>query len=127
MQNWRIKRMSDKELGASIKACNKFLHVYKKGDCFGSHLCLFCDVSLKFHHKHALSLPLDRAKKCDFCLWKIIEAETCEDFSKREFDDLVAGVKGTERWFKLRLPMLRRWKKILKAELDGRTEGGGEQ
>jgi len=123
MQNWRIKRMKYGEIEANIKACSKFLCVYRKSDYMQEMACLFCKISTSFHLS-AQDSP-EGARKCNFCLWKIIEGEVCEDFSIREFNLMVASVKHKESWRKLRIPMLRRWKKILQQEKDARTEGGG--
>lgn len=115
MQNWRIKKMKDREMEANIKACSKFLRVYRNGDYMQEMSCLFCKISSSFHLSAQDSS--EGARKCNFCLWKIIEGEVCEDFSRREFSLMVVSVKHQESWRNLRIPMLRRWKKILKIEL----------
>lgn len=124
MLSWKIRIMSSDELKANIKACNRFLRVYKDGDCLGGSSCLFCDISYKFHSEYINRFPVTEAKKCNFCLWTIIERESCEDFSSRIFEDDIKNVKSTKRWHKVRIPMLSQWKKPLKAELKTRAEEG---
>lgn len=122
MQNWKIKRMGDGEIKANINACNKFLRVYGGGNYMQETNCLFCEISTSFHLS-AQDCP-ERARKCHFCLWKIIEGESCEYFSRREFGGMVVSVKHKASWQKFRILMLRRWKKILKIELARRVELG---
>lgn len=109
MQNWKIKRMSDQELKTQLRAVGSLLYYYQKDKDYADS-CPLCKAGWK-HHKKA-------PYTCNFCLWGIIEGEDCEDFAKREFKVLSAGhVSMTSAWHKVRIPMLRRWKKILKAEL----------
>jgi len=109
MQNWRIKKMKDGEIKENIKACNKFLRVYKEGKYIKEFYCLFCDIAWKFHPKSG--------SRCDYCVWEILEEEGCEDFSQRKFKVDVADAKQKKKWHEIRIPMLKRWRKILKAEL----------
>jgi len=118
MQNWKIKRMKDGEIKSNIEACHKFLGVYKKGRCMGGFNCLFCKVVENFHPRTF------RKKRCFFCLWQIIESESCEDFANREFSRAAVDAKWDKDWPRARIPMLKRWKKILKAELKRRAEIG---
>jgi len=117
MQTWRIKRMSYQELRAQLKAVGSLLYYYQKGKDYPDS-CPLCKVGWKYHK---------RAKyACNSCIWGIMQGEDCEDFAKREFKVLSAGyISMTDAWHKVRIPMLRRWKKILQAEKDSRTEGGG--
>lgn len=116
MQNWKIKRMKHEEVESNIKICNKFLHIYKKGKYIKEFYCLFCKIIWKFHPKCKY--------KCEYCVWEIFEGEECEDFSQRKFELQVADIKHDEKWREVRIPMLKRWKKILQAEKDNRIEGG---
>lgn len=109
MQNSKIKRMKDEEITKNIRACDKFLRVYKKGKCIEEFYCLFCDIAWKFHPK--------ASSRCEYCVWEILEEEGCEDFSQRKFEMDVADMKRKKKWREARIPMLRRWKKILKVEL----------
>ena len=109
MQNWKIKRMSDEELPAQSKAVGSLLYYYLKEKDYPD-TCPLCKVGWKFHPKAPYA--------CSVCLWGIIEGEDCEDFAKREFGVLSAGhISMTAGWHARRIPMLRRWKKILKLEL----------
>lgn len=99
MQNWKIKRMSRKRINLWLKGIGFLLHHYI--DHKKPYYCPLCDVTL-----------------CDGCLWEIIEAKQCFDL-KRELGlegDMII-VRNYKRWQTARIPMLRRWKKILKAEL----------
>jgi len=110
--------MSYKELEAQLKAVGSLLYYYQKGTDY-QDTCPLCKVGWK-HHKKATTT-------CEYCLWGIIEGEDCEDFAKREFNVKSAGnVSMKNAWHKVRIPMLRRWKKILQAEKDCRTETGGQ-
>jgi len=73
--------------------------------------------------KKCLDCPLCLGRSdCKDCIWVIIERENCYDFSERlGFGFVPALHKHERRWQELRLPMLRRWKKILKAELKRRV------
>lgn len=114
MQNWRIKKMSHKELEAQLKAIGSLLYYYHKGTDYADS-CPLCKAGWKLHPK--------APDACSVCLWGIIEGEDCEDFAKREFGVLSAGnISMKSAWHKVRIPMLRRWKKILKAELARRGE-----
>ena len=100
MQNWKIKRMSALKLRKWLTATNELLRNYEK-EIETLH-CSLCDLSI--------------SDNCNDCLWKIIEREDCYDFAYR--NDFKNGpVRYDERWQTLRIPMLRRWKKILKIEL----------
>jgi len=117
MQNWKIKRMSYKELTAQLKAVLSLLYYYQKGSDYPDN-CLLCTVPEK-HHERALR----SGSTCDFCLWQIIENEDCGDFADRKFNvSSAAWLTGKKKWHKVRIPMLRRWKKILKAELARREQ-----
>lgn len=117
MQNWKIKKMSYQELIGQSKAVDSMLYYYQRGKDF-PRVCPLCKVT-KMYHRGAKS-------PCNWCLWKIIEEEDCNDFAYREFKAGSAGLlTGLKKWHKKRIPMLRRWKKILQGEMDSRTEGGG--
>lgn len=113
MQNWKIKRMSYKELKAQLKATGRLLYYYQRGENY-KHDCPLCEVAEEYHPRSSTA--------CDYCPWKIIEGEDCCKFSWREFGKNAAYLTGTKRWHKARIPMLRRWKKILKIELARRDE-----
>ena len=104
MQNWKIKRMGEKRIGRWICSVNLLLSRYRKEEDFTyCPLCTFCS--------------------CDNCLWKIFENKDCADFKKElglQGDFL--GIRNEEKWRSARIPMLRRWKKILKAELKRRKD-----
>ncbi|MEE9510417.1 MAG: hypothetical protein V3V81_07985 [Candidatus Bathyarchaeia archaeon] len=116
MQNWKIKRMSYQELIGQSKAVGSLLYYYKKGKTYPED-CPLCKVGWT-HHPTV-------ENTCDYCLWIIITGENCCNFSDRDFKKNAADVSHLPRWHKLRIPMLKRWKKILQAEKDSRTEGGG--
>jgi len=107
MQNWKIKRMSGKRINLHLSAIAVLAKHYKEGTDL-----LYC--------------PFCAELGCADCLWEIIEGKQCFDF-RREL-----GIKGEmiiirnyKEWQEARIPMLKRWKKILQAEKDSRTEGGG--
>jgi len=56
-------------------------------------------------------------------LWEILEHKECFDF-KRELGITgdICIVRDEEKWQTARIPMLRRWKKILKAEMARRVK-----
>lgn len=104
MQNWKIKRMSVNKINVWIKAIDLLIEDFKDTrPCRG---CPLCDVA---------------GVGCSNCLWLIIEQEDCYDFAER--NGFKNGPKRWEKkWWKLRLPMLPRWKKILKTELARRDQ-----
>ncbi|MCK5614819.1 hypothetical protein KAR91_73840 [Candidatus Pacearchaeota archaeon] len=113
MQNYKIKKMSDKELKEQLKAVGSLLYYYQKGKDFPDD-CPLCDVAGEYHPRCS--------RTCDYCLWEIIEDEDCSDFSYRKFKKISAAyLTDTKKWHTARIPMLRRWKKILKIELARRN------
>ena len=114
MQNWKIKRMSYKRLGEWLEAIKFMLSHYEKNRQFIS--CPFCDIAER---------RSGEMHSCKRCLWGIIENKSCVDFKyELGYKTFIVNVRGRKRWRELRIPMLRRWKKILQAERDSRTEGG---
>ena len=113
MQNWKIKRMSGEELSAQSKAVGSLLYYYQLGKDYPED-CPLCEVPCKYHERSH--------QACHFCLWRIIEDESCFVFSEREFGLDVTDMTCKKEWHKVRIPMLRRWKKILKIELARRVE-----
>ena len=101
MQNWKIKRMSYKRLGEWIKEIDHLLYYYerrKRLDVCG--LCIICMYN------------------CGTCLWEIIDNSHCSDFKRKLGLNLnIIYARNKKKWREARIPMLRRWKKILKAEL----------
>ena len=118
MQNWKIKKMSYQELIGQSKAVNSMLYYYQRGRDFPS-VCQLCKVSKTYH-------PRVRPT-CVNCLWMIIEGTGCCEFAITKFHRIVdiSLMTRTKQWHELRIPMLRRWGRIIKAEMDSRTEGGG--
>ena len=53
---------------------------------------------------------------CPSCLWLIIEGKSCDRFSEELFNIPRYYISHTEKWRRVRIPMLKRWRKILKAE-----------
>ena len=109
MQPWKVKQMSYKRIHAWIIVINKLL-AYYEGRLKKLQGCPLCD------------LP----GTCETgCLWGIFEGKTCCDFKEEMFPNTYIGwglidwdrLKRSKRWRSLRIPMLRNWKKILKAEL----------
>jgi len=102
MKNWKIKKMSYLELEAQLKG-----------------VCQLCKVSRTYHPK------TKRHGACKNCLWIIIEGESCSTFAEVNFSmrkmNYVRALTGLKKWHKLRIPMLRRWAKIIQAEMDSRT------
>ncbi len=118
MQNWKLKKMSYQELISQLKAVRSILYYYLRGrDFLGK--CKLCKVSREYHPREA------NKSACDNCLWLIIEGETCAEFAISKFGNLnyVRLLTGQDRWPVLRIPMLRRWAKIIQAEMDNRTCG----
>ena len=106
MQNWKIKRMSKKRINAWLYATGILLNHYRGNMPIDS--CPLCNINL-----------------CRHCLWRIIEGKTCFKFkAELGLHQDMDIVRDEEEWHKARIPMLRRWKKILQAEKDSRTEGG---
>jgi len=116
MQNWKLKKMSYQELIGQLKAVDSLLYWYQRGKDFPS-VCQLCKVSRTYHKKIC--------NTCVNCLWKIIEGESCAEFAIRKIDKMayVPAYTGKPVWHKLRIPMLRRWRKIIQAEMDSRTCG----
>lgn len=114
MQNWKIKRMSGKELKAQSKAVGSLLHYYQKGSDYPDD-CPLCTIATQYNEKDMGG--------CSQCLWRIIEKDQCCDFADREFGEDVTDMTRKKEWHKIRIPMLRRWKKILKVELNRRKDG----
>lgn len=100
MQNWKIKRMSIRRLHAWIVAINGLL-AYYEGKIKGDIICPLCGIT-----------------SCDNCLWTIIEGGDCLDVGGKI---LPGWSRESKKWRVLRIPMLKRWKKVLKAELARRV------
>jgi len=117
MKNWKIKKMSYQELSGQIRAIGSLLYYYQQGRSYPNE-CPLCVVAKKYH---------PRTTTCSCCLWAIIENMTCGDFVDENIGWGVGTVTSTNlsEWHQLRIPMLRRWRRIIQAERDARTEGGG--
>lgn len=118
MNKWKLKKMSYEELGDQLKAVRSLLYYYQKGRSYRQDDCPLCEVT-KYYHR--------RANTCMDCLWAIIENKTCNDFVDEEVG-INYGIKNAThlpKWHELRIPMLRRWGRIIQAERDSRTVGGG--
>jgi hypothetical protein len=107
VQNWKIKRMSEKRINEWLKAINYLLTCYQKKERV-SH-CPFCGIS-----------------GCGTCLWALMENMRCFDLfqelhPKADFTAIVS-YRNRPKWRTIRIPMLRRWKKILKIELARREQ-----
>jgi len=102
MQNYKIKRMSNRRINAWLYAVDILLNHYKKNMPIGP--CPLCDIPFNF--------------SCKNCLWGILENKECFDF-KRElgFTGDIFIARDKKKWQSVRIPMLRRWKRILKVEL----------
>ena len=106
MQNWKIKRMSNKRINEWLWAIGFLLRHYVKHT--DAYTCPFCDMG-----------------NCLNCLWHIFEGKDCFDFkTELGLTGDMWKVRTIREWHKARIPMLRRWKKILQVERDSRTEGG---
>ena len=119
MQNWKIKKMSYQELIGQRQAVRSLLYYYQRGRDFPG-TCKLCRIAKTYHPR-----KLGKGTVCPNCLWKIIEGESCADFAIRKIDKMayVPAYTGKPVWHKLRIPMLRRWAKIIQAEKDCRTCG----
>ena len=107
MQNYKIKRMSYKRINEWLQAITMLTKIYKQGE-----KVLYC--------------PFCVLVGCSNCLWKIFEGKQCFDFQRElGIDGEITEIRNHKKWQTARIPMLRRWKKILQAEKDTRTEGGG--
>ena len=117
MNKWKLKKMSYEELGAQLKAVRSLLYYYSRGKSYPAD-CPLCEVAKCYHR---------RGNTCDACLWGIIENMFCGEFVDENIGINYGIVSATNlpEWYKLRIPMLRRWTKIIQAERDCRTEGGG--
>ena len=101
MQNWKIKRMSYKRINGWIEEMNRLLGFYQRKERLD--VCRLC-VLVSY--------------ACNVCLWKMIENSHCSDFKKKLGLNMdIIEARDTNEWRASRIPMLRRWKKILKAEL----------
>ena len=109
MQNWKIKRMGKEKINEWMKAINNVLRIYETRTVKLT-LCPFCNIS-----------GLDRIG-CDNCLWYIIEEFGCNYFASRIGFSSALTARKQKRWHEARIPMLKRWKKILKAELARRKQ-----
>lgn len=120
MKKSKLKKMSYKELGAQLKAVRSLLYYYQRGKNFPG-ICKLCRVSREYHPRTS------NTSACPNCLWLIIEGLSCAEFAINKFGniDYVRAHTGQNRWHVLRIPMLRRWGRIIQAERDCRTEGGG--
>ena len=106
MQAYKIKKMSVKRINQWLSAIGKLLKHYEGK--VGVYTCPLCDVPTRVG--------------CDYCLWKIIEGNHCEDFARELYgDDADPGELREnlrfKRWKIVRLGQLKNWKKILKLEL----------
>ena len=99
MQNWKIKRMSYRQIHAWIIAINKLL-AYYEGKASNPIPCPFCRVIW--------------SQSCSNCLWTIFEGGTCIAVGEKI---LPGWRRNSKKWHILRIPMLKNWKKILKNEL----------
>lgn len=119
MKNWKIKKMSYQQLIDQNKAVGSLLYYYRKGTSYPDE-CPLCEVAKKYLQSHSTA-------DCWNCLWAIMENMTCGDFVNEEIGINYGIVSATnlQEWHELRIPMLRRWRKRLKAEMNSRTEGGG--
>lgn len=117
MKKWKLKKMSYEELGAQLKAVRSLLYYYGQGRSYRDD-CPLCRVN-KYYHR--------RANTCRACLWAILENMTCCDFVDENIGINYGTMNATHlsEWHELRIPMLRRWGRIIQAERDCRTEGGG--
>lgn len=118
MKKRYLKKMSYEELGAQLKAVRSLLYWYQRGKNFPGP-CQLCRVSRTYH--------LKAKSTCTYCLWRIIEGQNCSEFAASKFGNtnFVRVHTGQDRWHVLRIPMLRRWERIIQAEKDSRTVGGG--
>ena len=101
MQDYKIKKMSEKRIKCWIKEIDHLLDYYQRKirlDVCG--LCGICGM------------------ECGVCLWKIIDNSHCSDFKRKlGYKSGICFARNCKRWREARIPMLRRWEKILKAEL----------
>jgi len=115
MQNWKIKKMSYQELIDLRKAVRSLLYWYRRGKDYPG-TCKLCRIARTYH-------PKTRGTACHNCLWHIIEGESCAEFALKKLSSrlYLRSLTSTPAWHKLRIPMLRRWAKIVQAEMDCRT------
>lgn len=119
MKNWKLKKMSYQELIGQLQAVRSILYYYQRGKDFPG-ICQLCKVSRTYHPR-----KLGNDTVCMNCLWMIVEGETCTDFGLKKYGQVqyVPCLTDTDRWHTYRIPMLRRWAKIIQAEMDCRTCG----
>jgi len=106
MQNWKIKRMSEERINEWLNAINELIEIYEskaRVQC-----CPFCEL-LEFG-------------SCLKCLWHIIELISCTQFAVNLGFHSALGARDEKKWRNIRIPMLSRWKKMLKIELARREE-----
>lgn len=107
MQNWKIKRMSEKRIKRWLSDIDKLIRHYE-----GKAKVDRCPLCVGIH--------------CRNCLWVIIEGIDCEDFAFKLYGNW--GASGYRRdlrnkkWRNARLIQLPQWKKILRAELARRKQ-----
>ncbi len=106
MQNWKIKRMGKKKINEWLKEIGQLLYYYQRKKTLD--VCGLCSVNM-FHS--------------EVCLWKIIENSHCSNFKKElGLNVSFLSARNYKKWRSARIPMLRRWKKILRAELARRKQ-----
>lgn len=108
----KFKKISCTELNLQIETVDELLSCYKRGDApttSAFETCPLCFIT-ELYGKYGGHMD------CNICLWEILEEETCDDYSGRLFNTPSSYVSHTKKWRKVRIPMLRRWKKILKTE-----------
>lgn len=117
MQKAKLKKMSYQELISQLKAVRSILYYYQRGRDYPG-TCKLCRVSRDYHPRTS------NTSACPNCLWEIIESENCTAFGKRHFSSYyyVRTLTPLPAWHKLRIPMLRRWAKVILTEMDTRTD-----
>ena len=104
MQKYKIKRMSIKRINEWLEAIDALLRTYEiKANV---RVCPFCCL-ISFGD-------------CKNCIWYIIEEIGCNNFARTIDFRSAIDARNKKRWRKARIPMLKNWKKILKAELKRR-------
>ena len=109
MQNWKIKRMSVKRINEWLPAIAELIKHYKGITKICG--CVLCDVVVEY--------------SCGNCLWRIIESKHCDDLAYELYRKDASDCRNSPRlikWRTIRLWQLRRWKKILKAEMARRVK-----
>jgi hypothetical protein len=111
-----IKQIPIKILKAQIKASKELLDYYE-GKIGGSLECPLCDAI----HKFKFSCAADY-----FCPWNFIENSDCGKASDKICHTTNSTYLRDSKnpfWLKFRIPMLKRWIRLMRQEIKRRQKG----